>query len=348
MTQNRLLGAYKMKKDEERVDRINRIVKEKFSESTQRKTSSMLKVRLIDATDPKPTKSPILVIWNADEGQLALRENMLIDMKAAVANGMRGKDIQLTSGKYTQIRELKARPIEATNQFKRKITFLAEIDDQQFRPFFNEFDTIGYCFEMDETVAGQYQSVYIVDAHRNVLCLKFWNGVKEYAYDDIVCVGKFLVFSNLDWRPTYCINVNGVLQAFATEFTICSECPKSDDRKKLVDALRDEFKAIDIDQYTVECSANKRNKNPTTPLRPSNTTVDKTPAGNSEAGCSSVAANRLNRSIEQSFLYGTEPPPLQGYYACAKTAKTPLRRSLGGSRIRKTPKPTTQKENQNN
>lgn len=353
MTQRRLLDAYKSKKDGERSDRIDRIVKEKFSESAQPKTSSMLKVRLIDATDPMPSKSPILIIWNADESECALRENMLIDMQLAMANGMRGRDMQLSSGKYTSIREIKTRPVDAINQYKRKVTFLSEIDGQQFRPYFNEFDTIGYCIEMDEAVSGQFQSIYIVDSHANILCLKFWNGLKEYAYDDIVSVGKFLIFSNLNWRSQQFTNVNGVLQAFATEFTICSECPKSDERKKLLDALRESFKAIDIDQFTSECCEIIRNKNPTTPLRPSNTSIDKTPVAISKAGCSSAEVSRFNRSntrlTEPPILYGNEPPPLQGYYACAKSGKTPLRRSLGGSRLsRKPQKPMAQKENQNN
>lgn len=354
MTQKRSLENYKTKVNEERMNRIDRIVKEKLSESTQRKSSSMLKIRLIDANDPKPNKSPILIIWNAGEAHSALRENMLVDMQSVIANGMRGKDIQLTSGKYTTIREAKCRPSAAVVQYKRKITHLAEIDGHHFRPHFNEFDTLGFCFEMDESKSGQFQAVYIADSHKNILCLKFWNGVEEYAYDDIVRVGKFLMFSNLDWRSQRPANVNGILQAFATEFTICSEYPKADDRKAILDHQRDEFKVIDLDEFTSECCDIIRNINSNTPLRPSSSSFNRTAGATNRSQCSSTpvdAGKRLNTSssrlVNESLSNEVELPLLQGYYASTRATKTPLRRSLGGSRFRRTPK-TSQKENQGN
>lgn len=337
------------------MNRIDRIVKEKLSESTQRKTSSMLRIRLIDAHDPRPTKSPILVVWNADEAHSGLRENMLVDMRSVTASGMRGKDMQLTSGKYTKIAEIKNRPSTAHTQYKRRISHLSEIDAHRFRPHFNEFDTLGYCFDMDDPIGGQFQSIYIADAHKNILCLKFWDGVAAYAYDDIVCVGKFLLFSNLDWRSQRCVNANGVVQAFATELTICSECPKADERQAALHHLRDEFKALDLDDYASECRDIVRNKDPSTPLRPSNAPIGRTRDASDRGECSSTSAEagkgRLNTSnsrlANEPQFNGTELPLLQGYYASARAGKTPLRRSLGGSRLRRTQKPS-QKENQDN
>lgn len=351
LTQKRLLENYQSKVNEERMNRIDRIVREKLSEATQRKTSSMLKVRIIDATDPKSTKSPILCIWNADVEQCALYENMLVDMRSVIGNGMRGRDIKLISGKFSTFFEIKSRPIDALDEYKRKLTFLAEITNpESFQPFFNEFDTVGYCFEIDESISGQFQSVFIVDAHKNILCLKFWNGVQAYAYDDIVCVGKFLIFSNLDWRPHNCKNANGFVQAYPTEYTICSECPKSDDRKNAFDHLRNEFKAIDLDQYTNACCEIVRNKNANTPLKPANSTINhRIPAAEcSSAAIASHSAKSDRRQSEQIPQYENDLPLLQGFYASARATKTPLRRTLGGSRLRRTQKSITQKENQNN
>lgn len=351
LTQRRLLESYQSKINEERMNRIDQIVKEKLSENTQRKTTSMLKVRIIDMTDPKSTKSPILCIWNADAEQCALRENMIVDMRSVIASGMRGRDIKLISGKYTTFLEIKGRPTDALEIYKRKLSFLSEITNPvPFQPFFNEFDTIGYCFEMDERSPGQFQSVFIVDAHKNILCLKFWNGVQEYAYDDIVCVGKFLIFSNLDWRSYNCKNANGIFQAYPSEYTICTECPRSEDRENALVHLRDEFKAIDLEQYAHACSEIVGNKNPNTPLKAANSTNNHiTPvAKGSSTTVTSLSAKSKGRQLDPILQYGSDLPPLQGYYASATATKTPLRRTLGGSRLRRTQKSITQKENQSN
>lgn len=330
VTQKRLLDEYQTKISEQRRDKIDRIVKEKFAqEHTQKKASTMQKIRLIDASAPTITKTAILSIWNADDKYSSLRENTFIETKFITAKGMHGKDIQISTGKYSSIREIKQKPTSMHDQYKRRVTSLSDINLQQFKPQFNEFDTVGYCFEIENHTQGQFQSAFISDAHSNILCIKFWDGIKQYAYDNIVSVGNFLIFNNLDWRQSHNLNPNGFPQAFATEFTLCSVCPKSNEQKNALSQLQNEFKEIDMDQHRDECSERITRKN--SPLKSLNNTIKRNKSmSQSRIGNESVNINNQSSSItrqksDTTILYGKEPPPLQGYYI---SGVTPLRRSL--------------------
>lgn len=329
VTQKRLLDEYQTKISEERRDKIDQIVKEKFAEEhTQKKSLTMQKIRLIDASAPTITKTAILSIWNADDKYSSLQENILIEAKFTTAKGMHGKDIQISTGKYSSIREIKQKPTSIHDQYKRRVTSLSDINLQLFKPQFNELDTVGYCFEIEDYTQGQFQSAFITDAHSNILCIKFWDGIKQYAYDNIVSVGNFLIFHNLDWRQPHNLNPNGFPQAFATEFTLCSVCPKLNEQKNALSQLQNEFKEIDMDQYRDECSERITRKN--SPLKSLNNTIKSNKSmSQSRIENESVNSNQSTSITRQksdtTILYGKEPPPLQGYYI---NGGTPLRRSL--------------------
>lgn len=255
-TQVKLLEDYQTKLNEEKQNKISAIVLKKLDAmGGQTKSIPLQKVRLIDATAPCASKTAILSIWNAGEAYATLRENTFLDIQNVTANGLRAKDVQLTANNYTVIREVRLTPTASHATFARRLTPLAEIDPQRFQPHFNEFDTIGFVLKVDEVVPNfPFQSVFIVDAFKNILCIKFWSSIQQYAYDDIVQVNKFLVISQLEWRSQNRFNRNGVAQAFVTELTTFSESPKSEERRLALWDFKQKIDQMDLNEFIESCS----------------------------------------------------------------------------------------------
>lgn len=298
-TQRRLLNNYQTKYTETKESEIAALVKEKMGAIENPSTSTPLqKVRLIDASSPVGAKTAILSIWN--DSYSSLRENTFLDLQNVTANGMRGRDIQLTAGSRSQLREIQSTPLDEHGQFARKLTPLAEIDMQLFKPLFNEFDTLGFVFQIDEPFPNHSQSVFIVDAMKNILCIKFWGSINHYAYDDIVRVNKFLVINHLDWRSQNRIYRDGIAQAFVTEITTFSENPKSDERATALRNLRTEFESLNQDEYVEFCcqklqdaQANKENSSVNISSKASDSSLSKP----------------FDASLNQSMLSRPSPGP---------------------------------------
>lgn len=266
-TQKRLLNDYQMKFTDTKQNKIAAIVREKLDAIENATTSMPLqKVRLIDANAPCASKTVIMSIWKPNESYTALRENTFLDMRYVTANGMRGKDVQIFAGNLTQLREIQSAASTAHEAFVRRLIPLASIDPQQFKPPFNEFDTIGFVLKVEDPLPNQFQSVFIVDAERNIFCIKFWGSIQNYAYDDIVQVNKFVMINQLDWRPNNRLNRHCIPQAFVTETTTFSESPKSHERSAALNGLRAQFDRFDLSEYAEICcqkiedaQANKEN-----------------------------------------------------------------------------------------
>lgn len=265
--QKKSLTDYQTKFTEEQRNKIEAMVKKKldaFDDGGPAKSTPLQKIRLIDASQPKAQKTAILSIWNFDDdhndSQIAFRENTLLDIRCVTVNGMRGKDLLLTAGRNkTILREVRPLPTSTLptivhSAFSRQLTPIAEIDAEQFKPNFNEFDTLGLIVEVENAMSSQhYQSIFVADANKNLLCLKFWNGVRHYAYENIVKVGAIVVICQLDWRPHSRMNFNGLPQAFVSDITTFSENPKSDERIYAMRCLCNELDCIVLKEFIDEC-----------------------------------------------------------------------------------------------
>lgn len=254
-TQKKLLEDYQIKLNDEKQNKIKTIVHEKLGALENPTTSTSLqKVRLIDATSPCATKTAILSVWNAGESYASLRENTFVDLQNVTMNGIRGKDVQLTASSFTLIRHVNSIPSPVHAKFARKLTPLADVESQHFQPHFNEFDTFGFVLKVEDVVPNYpFQSVFIVNAQKNILCIKFWGNIQQYAYDDIVQVNKILVISQLEWRPHNRFNRTGVVQAFVTELTTFSESPKAPERSLALSDLREKFEQMDSKEFIESC-----------------------------------------------------------------------------------------------
>lgn len=254
-SQTKLLEDYRTKLIDEKQNRVAAIVQEKLSVMENPMASMPLqKLRLIDATSPCPTKTAILSIWNAGDAYATLQENTFLDLQNVTANGVRGKDMQLTASSFALVRPIQMSPLPSHGEFARKLIPIAEIDANRFQPHFNEFDTLGFVLKVEDTMPNYpFQSVFIVDALRNMLCIKFWGNIQQHAYEDIVRVNKCLVISQLEWRPHNRYNRTGVTQAFVTELTTLSECPKSAERSSALNDLREKIDRMDLNVFIESC-----------------------------------------------------------------------------------------------
>lgn len=323
MSQKQLLQDHQTRMNDKKVDRIHKLASEKLKNwSTVTKTTPMLKVRLIDAKNPIIPKMAILNIWNAAEDMIDIRENTFIEIQKAMAKGMIGRDIHITCYGTSSIRELSDYyPTERHVNLRRKLTNLHEIDARTFKPLFNEFDTIGYVLEMTEPNPGQFQSIFFIDAHKNILCIKFWHSVKEYGYDDVVQTGRFLCISHLDWRPQHTKYRNNFPQAFANDYTMFTENPKENEKIIGLERLRQEFQTLNLDNYILECRSELEkdvsnisnvSNTATTPLRPSNSNLNnviRTPID-----CSPSPSQSVDHRISRLRSYGNLAVPSKNIY----------------------------------
>ncbi|XP_031629337.1 uncharacterized protein LOC116344750 [Contarinia nasturtii] len=335
-TQHKLLEDYQTKRNDEMQNKISAIVREKLdSIKNATKSTPLQKIRLIDPVSPCATKTVILSIWNADESHPTMRENTIIDVRYVTANGMRMKDVQLTTSGFTKIQQVQMSPSSTSHEpFKRKLFSLAEVNSQQFEPYFNEVDTFGVVVKI-EAVAPNYpfQLVYIADANKNMLCLKFWTNIQHHACDDIVQVNRCLMISQLEWRPienAHRRTRNGIPHAFVTELTTFLVSPKVAERSLKLANLREEIDKIDPNQYVEECceklkeydQGNKENSISNISSKTLDTSLNRTTIAESPVGRnSSVLLEKINRL--QS--YGT-PPPIRKSYICAKPTPESLRK----------------------
>lgn len=355
MSQRQLLQNHQALMNDKKSARIHQLASEKLKNwSTVAKTTPMLKVRLIDAKNPTISKMVILNIWNATEDMIDIRENTFIEIQKVLAKGMCGRDILITTYGTSSIRELSDYPTEKHMNLRRKLTNLYEIDARTFKPLFNEFDTVGYVLEMSEANPGQFQSIFFIDAHKNFLCIKFWHSVKEYGYDDVVQMGRFLCINHLDWRPQHTTNRNNFTQAFANEFTMFTENPKDKEKSNALERLRQEFRTLDLDNYISECRSELDKDAPnisnvsniaTTPLRPSNLNLNN--VARTPIECSPSPSQSVENRISRLRSYGDLAVPSKHIYLGTrqrlgtKFKKTPVRKSVSDA-----DNSTSQNENQ--
>lgn len=324
LTQRKLLDDYHLRHDEEKQARIAAIVKEKLNAFERPVESTPLqKIRLIDATSPNASKTAILSIWNVNDSSPALRENTFLDLRNITTNGMRARDILLTANSYSVLREVNSMSSRAHEMFMRRLTPLADIDPQNFKPHFNEFDTLGFVLRVDEPIPNQYQCVFIADASKNILCIKFWGSVQQCAYDDIMKERSFVVISQLEWRSFARTNQNGIPQAFVTEITTISENPKSDERAAALKSLREQLDHLNLDDYMTDCieklsqsqNSDKENASSNIPSKPNESTSNQTMPSRTIPASSTPGKPVLGvqQRIELLQNCGT-PPAFRGVY----------------------------------
>ncbi|XP_062543691.1 uncharacterized protein LOC134211095 isoform X2 [Armigeres subalbatus] len=251
-TQRDAIMDYQRRKQEECLEEINRRVKERMSsQSSKRKVSSLLKLRIADAR--KPEEVLLLSIWRPPEDCDLFQEQKILEIINATANGTRNGEVQLTAGKNSSFRPLNIQRDEVPVQLLRTLTKIVDIEYSSFRPIFNEFDTIGIVVQVGLLENRKFQTVYLTDLRMNFLCVNFWSGIKEYAYEDVVKERAVLCISNLQWRTVNALNA--VPTAFATEYTTFSEHSKSRHFVEEFQQVHATMKDLDLEVFFEKCNS---------------------------------------------------------------------------------------------
>ncbi|XP_055609545.1 breast cancer type 2 susceptibility protein homolog [Uranotaenia lowii] len=251
-TQREAVMNYQQHKQEEIRNEINRRVKERMAgqNGLKRKVAALLKVRVMDAR--KPEKVLLLSIWRPPEYLSdIIQEKKFLKIHNATANGTRNGEIQLTTGKNSSFSMLSPTKYELPVDQTRKLTKISEIDVFSFKPLFNEFDTIGVVVQIGVLESKKFQLVYFADSESNLLCVNFWSGIKEYAYEDLIKERTVLCISNLQWRTINALSA--IPNSFATEYTTFSECSKLEHFSEELTRFQTLLNAQNFDTFYDNC-----------------------------------------------------------------------------------------------
>ncbi|XP_057378960.1 uncharacterized protein LOC130701035 [Daphnia carinata] len=186
----------------------------------------MLKVRVVDVRVTS-SNSAIVSIWRPTEDlQHYLREGRVYRLYNVNAAGLRFGELQLNATKNTSWSEMKqtsATPL--LQSLARSVTPFSAANQFGFKPMFNELDIVGLVVYVGQQQSkGPFQTAILSDG-TTYFGVKCWGSLEDYALADVIVVGSFLAFSNLQWRATACRTASKLQFAFIHEGTLVSSRP---------------------------------------------------------------------------------------------------------------------------
>lgn len=289
---------------EERLNKMNSEIRARVGEQNKY-LSKLLKFRVVDALNPN--KTALVSCWTVDDELLALlKEGKAVEITMATA-GPCNKEIELTVGKSSIVRPSRLTFAEENfRKFFRSETKISDIGPN-FHPPQDEFDVACVIVHLEAKDDERSVKVFVADEDTNVLCLNFWSGLRDSAFDDVVIEGHIVYARNLQWRSSS--SKEKIPQAFvANDITSFHLHPKQESQERRLTELGE--RVGHMDEFLVKCRENIGK-------------VGKEETINKENDKS--INSTLNQSIEsrpnmsRSFASTTIPSP----------ASTTLRRRLG-------------------
>lgn len=351
-----MVSTYREKIVQEKANEIGVRVREKYDKKREHSNATpLLKIRLLNCDEPGATRPAILSIWNANECYFDLREDSFVEITSTSAHGLRGKDLLITANRRTKIRNIDNQTMtDAHITIRRKCHQLGDIDADTFKPEFNEFDVVAYVLDIGPVADNKFQNVYFVDSRQNLLFVKFWSGLKQYAFDDVIEKGKILAIANLEWRPMHGKSQSGWPQAFVSDLTTFSAKPKSPAMIERLRQLSDSFKGMaDEAAYIDECmsliherrDSGNSSAHSATILSVSNSSpMNRTLNTSSSSKKEGAPKSRTKMRLERLKVYKS-PPPTPAM-AVTRGSISTLRRPFKSPMVTAIPKTAQNQENE--
>lgn len=334
-----MIISYREKCNQDKSEDVNLLMKRRIDEADgSSQVKALLKIRVVDADHPTSSRTAILSIYNVDESHHDLHENTFIDVAHVFANGMHARDLLITTNSRSKICKIHSKPMtNGLTPIARNCFRLADVNDTAFKPTFNEFDVIAYVLHIEiARTDTPFQTVYFVDEHKNILLVKFWNGLKHYAVDNIIEERKILVIANLEWRSQHTKSTSGWPQAYASDLTTFVANPKSEMMSQRFREFTESFKQIAIvDDYidaVMKLIDEQRDSSKIVPSSGQTSVLSPSSGSNNNSTIhNSIIKNKMipRSKTNIKMLYGHKSPPrlpkLVTHGALSSTLRQPFR-----------------------
>lgn len=340
-SQKRMIMSYREKCNQDKNKEINLRAKKKIDEvDGLSQTKTLLKIRVVDTDHPMSSHAAIISLYNVDESHHDLYENTFVDVAHVFANGMRARDLLITTNSRTKICKIHSKPMtNALASIARNCFRLADVNDAAFKPIFNEFDVIAYVLHIEIVRPDTpFQTVYFVDEYQNILLVKFWNGLEHYAVDDIIQERKILVITNLEWRSQHTKSMSGWPQAYASDLTTFIANPKSEVMSKRFREFAETFKqtanANDYIDAVMRLIHERRDSNKIPPpgqtsvLSPSNSSNNNSAFHNSTVKNKRTHRSKTNIEMLNRYKSPARLPKLVTREALSSTLRQPFKNPM--------------------
>ncbi|XP_069684155.1 breast cancer type 2 susceptibility protein homolog isoform X2 [Periplaneta americana] len=251
--QRLIVADYQRLKCEKMQLELQTRVTEKLGETTAtvRNVALLFKVRCVDISATKPSKSAMLSVWRPSEDVIhMLKEGSTVTLFNVSAAGTRGGDLQLSAGRQTVYR-----PSSHQNNciFKRRVTSFGEVTSSDFCPQFGELDVVGMVVFIGDAPQGTsgFQVVYLADVASNILGMAFWGGVKQFGWEELLKPRTVVAASNLQWRHGAAIR--WVPCAYVSELSCFSTNPRQPHLQEALTSFTQEIRNKDVHLFSSAC-----------------------------------------------------------------------------------------------
>ncbi|KAF9412856.1 hypothetical protein HW555_008760, partial [Spodoptera exigua] len=273
-TQAKLLEGHTSKQRDRLLQDVQKRVREKMEKvgvQVSRNVVMLLKIRVAGISDRNGVEisKGLMSIWKpADSVTDMIKEGVWIDVLNVVPTAMRYNEIQISAGRQSIFSISKFKEPEILKHYtkilKRNIYAIQQlVQNPSMSTDYNEIDTIGFIFLIDPSILDfdstkqPFQSVYLSDANKNIICINFWGGLKKFGYENVLDTGQIIYCGNLQKRAGN--TRKSIPQYRVTEFSYFTKTPKNECARNLVHDLTKKFNTLDRRKFCEDCVVLKNN-----------------------------------------------------------------------------------------